>query len=61
MKCNKCNSQTSIVDTRSDGNVIRRRRICVSCLTRMTTVEKIEELGNTPMQKVEKKIETRKR
>lgn len=61
MKCMKCNNPTSIVDTRSDGDVIRRRRICTSCLARITTVEKVEELGNTPMQKVGKKQETRKR
>lgn len=43
MFCPKCNSdKTSVVDSRSDGGAIRRRRECQECEYRFTTYERIE-------------------
>lgn len=43
MKCPKCESDKhSVVDSRSDGSSIRRRRECQSCQTRFSTFERIE-------------------
>ncbi|WKZ57332.1 MAG: transcriptional regulator NrdR [Bdellovibrionota bacterium] len=43
MECPKCGSdKLSVVDSRSDGSAIRRRRECQSCTTRFTTFERIE-------------------
>lgn len=46
MKCPYCNEpDTRVLDSRAtqDSSVIRRRRQCVSCSNRFTTMEKIEE------------------
>lgn len=43
MFCPKCNSaNTSVIDSRSDGGAIRRRRECGECGIRFTTYERIE-------------------
>lgn len=43
MRCTKCNSDNiSVIDSRSDGETIRRRRECQSCGFRFTTYERIE-------------------
>lgn len=44
MYCPFCQTQdTKVIDSRlSDGNEVRRRRECVSCLERFTTYEAIE-------------------
>ena len=43
MRCTKCNSdKLSVVDSRSDGHAIRRRRECQDCGVRFTTYERIE-------------------
>lgn len=43
MKCPKCgDDKHSVVDSRSDGLSIRRRRECQSCLSRFSTFERIE-------------------
>ena len=43
MHCTKCNSERlSVVDSRSDGQSIRRRRECQDCGVRFTTFERIE-------------------
>ena len=43
MRCTKCNSDNiSVVDSRSDGQTIRRRRECQDCGVRFTTYERIE-------------------
>lgn len=43
MKCPKCTSENlSVVDSRSDGEAIRRRRECQSCNFRFSTYERIE-------------------
>lgn len=43
MECPKCGSdKLSVVDSRGDGNAIRRRRECQSCATRFTTFERVE-------------------
>lgn len=47
MRCPKCNYfETKVIDSRQteDGFKIRRRRECISCGTRFTTYEKIEEM-----------------
>ncbi len=46
MKCPYCREMESrVTDSRSikDGRVIRRRRECLSCQKRFTTMEKVEE------------------
>lgn len=46
MKCPRCGHvDNKVVDSRAgkDGNVIRRRRECLSCRMRFTTYERIEE------------------
>src|SRR5262245_50505514 len=43
MRCPKCTSDTlSVIDSRGDGNSIRRRRQCGKCGFRFTTFERIE-------------------
>lgn len=43
MKCPKCESDKhSVIDSRSDGSAIRRRRECQSCQSRFSTYERIE-------------------
>ncbi len=47
MKCPFCNEKKDkVVDSReiNDGNIIRRRRECLSCAKRYTTYERIEEI-----------------
>ncbi len=46
MKCPFCqHSETKVIDSRlgKEGNNIRRRRECISCLRRFTTFERVEE------------------
>ncbi|KAB2954515.1 transcriptional repressor NrdR [Heliorestis acidaminivorans] len=46
MNCLYCgHSETKVIDTRTveDGRAIRRRRDCVECNRRYTTLEKVEE------------------
>lgn len=46
MKCPRCgHGDNRVVDSRAgkDGDVIRRRRECLSCRARFTTYERIEE------------------
>jgi len=47
MNCLICNGDTKVVDTRlsSDGLGVRRRRECVDCEFRFSTVEEMELLG----------------
>jgi transcriptional repressor NrdR len=43
MKCPRCSSeQISVIDSRGDGNAIRRRRECDGCSFRFTSFERIE-------------------
>ncbi len=43
MRCPRCSYEdSSVIDSRSDGNTIRRRRECLSCKNRFTTYERIE-------------------
>jgi len=45
MKCSQCqHADTKVLESRdvSDGEAIRRRRICLSCQYRFTTYERIE-------------------
>ena len=43
MRCPKCNSEnSSVVDSRTDGVVTRRRRECQNCHFRFTTLERVE-------------------
>jgi transcriptional repressor NrdR len=45
MKCTQCHSDDiKVIESRdvSDGQAIRRRRMCVACGTRFTTYERIE-------------------
>ena len=44
MNCPKCGSEKSaVVDSRSDGDVVRRRRECQGCHYRFSTLERIEQ------------------
>ena len=48
MKCNKCGQvNDKVVDSREirDGEVIRRRRLCLSCQHRFTTYEEVLRQG----------------
>lgn len=43
MKCPRCHSdKLSVVDSRGDGDMIRRRRNCQECAAKFTTLEKVE-------------------
>ena len=43
MRCLKCGSdKSSVIDSRSDGDAIRRRRECQQCQNRFTTIERLE-------------------
>ena len=43
MKCPRClHEETKVVDSRSHGSAIKRRRSCLNCLHRFTTFERIE-------------------
>lgn len=47
MKCPFCRSlENKVIDSRlsRDGDVIRRRRVCLGCQRRFTTYERIEEI-----------------
>lgn len=47
MKCPKCGcADDKVIDTRAaeDGKMIRRRRECLVCGTRFTTIEQMEEM-----------------
>jgi transcriptional repressor NrdR len=47
MRCPACRAEdTKVVDSRTaaDGAAIRRRRLCLSCLHRFTTYERVEEV-----------------
>ena len=39
--CSKCGSETAVADSRPCGAYIRRRRKCIACGTRMTTIEAV--------------------
>lgn len=39
MLCPKCSEETNVTDSRPAGYGVRRRRKCVKCGYRMTTVE----------------------
>ena len=39
MKCEKCQAETQVYDSRPKDNTIKRRRRCVKCKHRFTTVE----------------------
>jgi transcriptional repressor NrdR len=46
MKCNECHSEdTKVIESRdvSDGDAIRRRRMCQMCGNRFTTYERVEQ------------------
>jgi transcriptional repressor NrdR len=46
MKCNQCNiGETKVIESRdvSEGQAIRRRRMCLSCNERFTTYERVEQ------------------
>ncbi len=48
MKCPKCNElEDKVIDSRlvRDGEVIRRRRMCLACGTRFTTYEEVVRSG----------------
>lgn len=43
MRCAKCSSDhSSVIDSRGDGDTIRRRRVCQECGFRFTTYERVE-------------------
>src|SRR5262249_38689276 len=43
MRCPKCSSEKlSVVDSRGEGNSIRRRRVCQACNFRFNTFERVE-------------------
>lgn len=45
MKCNECHSDdTKVIESRdvTDGEAIRRRRMCLACNNRFTTYERLE-------------------
>lgn len=39
MICEKCGSDSHVVDSRQSGDCVRRRRECLGCSTRWTTIE----------------------
>lgn len=41
MKCPYCGSKSKVIDTRSSGEGVRRRRECLACGQRFTTYERI--------------------
>lgn len=51
MTCPVCGSKTHIVNSRSDGETVRRRRECLDCGHRFTT----REIDNDMLKKLTKK------
>ena len=46
MKCPHCgDSESKVIDSRSIGNSIRRRRQCLGCQARFTTYERVQSRG----------------
>lgn len=45
IKCPKCYHETEVKDSRGDGKRIRRRRVCVNCRHRITTLEVNVSIG----------------
>lgn len=41
--CNKCHSETIVINSRDDDGYVRRRRKCVNCGYRYSTVEFLKE------------------
>ena len=41
--CNKCHSETVVINSRDEDGYVRRRRKCVSCGHRYSTVEFLKE------------------
>lgn len=41
--CNKCHSETVVIDSRDEDGYVLRRRKCVSCGHRYSTVEFLKE------------------
>lgn len=41
--CNKCHSETIVINSRDEDGYVRRRRKCVSCGHRYSTVEFLKE------------------
>jgi len=41
MKCPYCGNRTKVIDSRSAGEGIRRRRECLACGQRFTTYERV--------------------
>lgn len=51
MQCPRCNKSSQVLDSRTDGKAVNRRRRCKSCGHRFATEEKIvghSEKVNTP-------------
>lgn len=40
MTCSKCNGDSTVTETRKSGDALRRRRKCLSCGHRWTTMER---------------------
>lgn len=41
MQCPYCNADSNVVDSRSLGDGVRRRRVCAQCRRRFTTYERV--------------------
>lgn len=41
MQCPYCNADSNVVDSRSLGDAVRRRRVCGQCKRRFTTYERV--------------------
>lgn len=42
MKCPNCKIKTTVIDSRSDGEIVVRRRVCKRCGYKVHTVESTE-------------------
>lgn len=59
--CGVCGGKTGVIDSRSSPEGIRRRRKCVSCGERITTMERVYTPGMGSNPKVSAAMETARR
>lgn len=55
MTCPKCNGKTKILDSRGGGDSVKRRRLCLECGYRFSTIEIDKDLFERIIKKDDKR------
>jgi transcriptional regulator NrdR family protein len=56
MLCPKCKIKTTVIDSRSDGEIVARRRVCKKCGYKVHTLESTK-FGDEAWYEVYKKLQ----